>query len=478
MNRAASSPFRHALSAVANLGRALSRPQAVRRPRPQAPTSTNSALTTGIVNGPATDDAPGRRSVWMVNQYAMTPDLPGINRHYELGWLLGRHDWDATVFATALHHTSGQVQRDVSVRRPVLWEHHDEVRFCWLYTTPYRKNNWRRYLNMLSFLVSFSGAMLVAPRPDVVIGSSPHLLSGLGAWLASVRYRVPFLFEVRDVWPDMLVQLGLTSPLVIKPLTWIERFLYARADYVIALTDGIAERIVAKGVAADKVVVVPNSLLPAADLDEARRLAKRQELGWGDRVVAVWAGSHNPMNGLDVVVEAARLLQDEPSLHIAFIGDGSLKQDLMAQARGLPNVTFHDPVPKTEIGDFLRAADIGLLHSRRFDAFTGARPNKLFEYMSAGLPIISTVPGEAWRLVAEAEAGISAEWEDPADLATALRGLARDHEGRRVMGRQGHAYVRRAHDRESHVARLAALLDSVAHPAGVRARPALDTVTS
>jgi glycosyltransferase involved in cell wall biosynthesis len=167
-----------------------------------------------------------------------------------------------------------------------------------------------------------------------------------------------------------------------------------------------------------------------------------------------------------VVIEAARLLVDEPSLHIAFIGDGSLKQDLIEQARGLPNVTFYDPVPKTEIGDFLRAADIGLLHSRRFDAFTGARPNKLFEYMSAGLPIVSTVPGEAWRLVSEAEAGVAAEWEDPAALAAALRSLVHDPERRQAMGRSGHAYVRRAHDRESHVARLATVLDSVAPQSG------------
>lgn len=417
-------------------------------------------------DGVAQNDAP-RRQVWFVNQYAMTPDLPGINRHYELGWLLGRHGWETTVFATALHHTTGTFRRGVHLWRPLLWENHDGVRFGWLYSTPYRKNNWRRYVNMLSFMTAFTTLSHVAQRPDVVIGSSPHLLSGLGAWLAARRHRVPFLFEVRDVWPDMLVQLGLTSPAVIKPLTMIERFLYRKADRVIALTDGIAERIIAKGVPAEKVIVIPNSLLPAAELDEQRRQARRRELGWQGKVVAVWAGSHNPMNGLDVVVEAARILQDDHSISIVFIGDGSLKQDLIAQAKELPNVTFLDPLPKSEIGDFLRAADIGLLHSRRFDAFTGARPNKLFEYMSAGLPIVSTVPGEAWRLISEAEAGIHAEWENPQALAAAIKTLAVDMERRREMGRKGFDYVRRAHDRETHVAKLAALLDHLAplpHP--------------
>jgi glycosyltransferase involved in cell wall biosynthesis len=410
----------------------------------------------------ATSEPTSKRKIWLVNQYAMTPDLPGINRHYEFGRLLGRHGWEASVFATALHHTSGRFRRGVNLWRPRLWETHDGVRFCWLYSTPYRKNTWRRYINMLSFMTAFTAVSLFTERPDAVVGSSPHLLTGLGAWIAARRHRAPFLFEVRDVWPDMLVQLGLTTPAVIKPLTWIEHFLYHRADRVIALTDGIAERVIAKGVPGEKVVVIPNAILPPPELDAERRQVRRRELGWEDKVVAVWAGSHNPMNGLDVVVEAARLLQDDPSILVVFIGDGSLKQDLIVQANGLPNVAFFDPVPKSEIGDFLRAADIGLVHSRRFDAFTGARPNKLFEYMGAGLPMVSTVPGEAWRLIVEADAGIHAEWEDSEALATAIKTLAAAPEQRREMGRRGFAYVRQAHDRLSHVAKLAALLDQLA----------------
>ncbi|HYH13367.1 MAG TPA: glycosyltransferase family 4 protein, partial [Thermomicrobiales bacterium] len=290
---------------------------------------------------------------------------------------------------------------------------------------------------------------------------SPHLLAGLGAWLLARRHNVPFLFEVRDVWPDMLVQLGLTSPAVIKPLTAVERFLYRRADRVIALTDGIADRIAAKGVPAEKIRVIPNATLRPAALDAERRAENRKRLGWDDKVVVVWAGSHNPMNGLDVVVEAARLLQDRDDVRVVFIGDGSLKQDLIEQASGLSNVVFEDPLPKTEIGAWLRAADIGLVHSRRFEVFTGARPNKLFDYMAAGLSIVSTVPGEAWRLIEEAGAGVSAPWEDPAALAAAIRTLADAPDERRAMGRRGFDAVSRVHSREATAAALAELLDHV-----------------
>ena len=175
----------------------------------------------------------------------------------------------------------------------------------------------------------------------------------------------------------------------------------------------------------------------------------------------VWAGAHNPMNGLDVVVEAAKHLVDRPDLLIVFIGDGSLKRQLIMQARGLPNVQFYDPVPKTEIGPWLRAADIGLVHSRRFELFSGARPNKLFEYMAAGLPIVSTVPGEAWRLIQEADAGVHAEWENPVSLAAAVATLADAPTERRAMGQRAFAYVSRMHSRERTAAHLAALLRSV-----------------
>jgi glycosyltransferase involved in cell wall biosynthesis len=124
-------------------------------------------------------------------------------------------------------------------------------------------------------------------------------------------------------------------------------------------------------------------------------------------------------------------------------------------------VVFEDPLPKTEIGAWLRAADVGLVHSRRFEVFTGARPNKLFDYMAAGLSIVSTVPGEAWRLIEEAGAGISAPWEDPEALASAIRTLADAPEKRRAMGRRGFEAVSRVHSREATAEALATLLDRV-----------------
>lgn len=405
------------------------------------------------------DDNPGPM-VWIINQYAVSTDMPGITRHVELGQQLSQYGWTTRIFATAFHHTIASMHHGVSIRRPVRHDVQNGVRFTWIWSTPYRKNGWKRYVNMLSFTGAFLAVGARQKRPDVIVGSSPHLIAGLGAWMMARRYRVPFVFEVRDMWPDMLVQLGLTSPLIIKPLSIIEAHLYRHSHSIIALTDGIADRIAAKGVSRDKLVVIPNSTLRPDPLDEAKRTQRRHSLGWDDKTVLVWAGSHNPMNGLDVVVEAAKLLVDRPDVLIVFIGDGSLKRQLIAQAEGLPNVEFHDPVPKTEIGSWLRAADIGLVHSRRFEVFNGARPNKLFEYMAAGLPIVSTVPGEAWRLIQEADAGVSAHWEDPSSLARAISVLAAAPMARLGMGQRAFAYVSRVHSREETATHLAALLGS------------------
>jgi glycosyltransferase involved in cell wall biosynthesis len=399
--------------------------------------------------------------LWILNQYAVTPDAPGITRHYELGTLLAAQGWGVDIFATGFNHNLAAYTRDV---RPWRWrslQEREGVRYHWLYSTPYRRNDWRRYANMLSFTTAATaGGLTAAPRPDVVIGSSPHLLTGLAARMLARRHDAPFILEVRDMWPDMLDQLGLARS-VVAPLAKLEAYLYAESARVLALTEGIKARILDKGVPEAKVAVVANSALKPAPLDEARRRQRRCELGWEGKCVLVWAGSHNPMNGLDVVVEAARLLQSNPDVLVVFIGDGSLKQDLVVQARGLPNIRFYEPLPRSEIQDFLRAADIGLLHSRSFDAFTGARPNKLFEYMSAGLPILTTVPGEAWEIVREAAAGIHAEWENSRALAAAVVELAGQPDNRQAMGVRGHEFVTNNHSRERTADDLAVLLREV-----------------
>jgi glycosyltransferase involved in cell wall biosynthesis len=396
----------------------------------------------------------------VVNQYAVTRAMPGITRHFELAKLLGDHGWQATIYATPFNHHLGEFQRGVSLRQPYIRETIDGVPFCWLYSVPHRGNDWRRYLNMLSFLVVFTLGAFREQPPLLVIGSSPNLLAACGAWLAARWHRVPFLLEIRDVWPDTLVEMGLRSPVVIGPLTWLERFLYSRADRIIVLTEGIADNLRAKGVDPASLELIPNAALRPAPLDDVKRQAVRRMLGWDDKVVLIYAGAHGLANGLDQAIEAARLMPPDAAVLFAFLGDGPAKRSLLARAAGLRNVRFYDPLPRSEVDDILRAADIGLLSLRRAEIFAGTRPNKLFDYMSAALPILSTVGGEAWGIIQEADFGVYAEPGDPAALAQAVIRLATNPDDRVARGQRGFDELSRLVSREDTAANLAAVLAS------------------
>jgi len=388
--------------------------------------------------------------------------MPGGTRHYELAQLLRSASWDTTVFASPLNYATATFQRPVSLRRAVMRRDEGGLDVHWVYTVPYRGNNWRRYLNMLSFPVVAAVPLLRGLRPDAVIGSSPNPFAALAGWLAAWWHRTPFVLEVRDLWPETLIEMGVRNPAIILPLRVIERWLYARAVAIVALTEGIEERLVAKGVPEAKVHLIPNAPLRPAPPDAARRAARRHGLGWGSRVVAIYAGAHGPANGLETVVDAARQLADLPDLLVVLIGDGGAKAELQMRAADLTNVEFLDPVPKDQIGDILRAADIAILSLRGKDLFQGARPNKLFDYMVAGLPIVSTVGGEAWGLIDAAESGVLAHPDDAGALAHALRGLAEDRACRLRLGERGFRYVAEHHSRERTAEDLGALLAVIA----------------
>jgi len=373
----------------------------------------------------------------MVNHYAVTEDMPGGTRHLDIAKLLKAHGWNTHIFASAFNHNSHKFERRGRLPWTISREVVEGVEFVWIPTTPYTGNNWRRYLNMLVYSIQVCIRIPFGPKPRVVLGSSGHLLAGLVAYIASRVYRVPFVLEIRDVWPDSLIQLGLNNRFIIRVLQWMERFLYEQASLIIAVSQGIADRIVEKGVTTSKIEVLSHGVMETPPPSISERERARAELGWQDKVVAIWAGSLQPFNGLDVVVEAARQLQDQANLLIVFVGDGSERDSLMEQAKGLGNVVFHPAVPKSEIRKWLVASDIGILNARRFEAFLGTRPRKIFDYFSVGLAIVCTIPGEAWDVIRDADAGVFAEWEDPNALASALRHLACDADLRRRLGDNG-----------------------------------------
>lgn len=360
----------------------------------------------------------GKKNLWMVNHYAVTPEMPDNTRHYELAELLARKGWITTIFASPFSHKQKSFMRSVSPRKPVHAANESGVRFIWLYSLPYYRNNWRRYANMMSFLLVTVGAgLFLRPKPHIIVGSSPHLLSALGAWILARWYRVPFVFEVRDLWPDTLIDMGLSIRAIIQPLVLIERVLYAEADHIIALTEGIKTSIASKQVSASKITFVPNAARHAQPIQRDARDSVRRRLGWENKVVFIYAGAHAQANALDQVIRAIRLAQVNDDALFVFLGDGHAKLDLVRQAKGMTNVAFMDPIAKNEVHPVLNAADVGIISLGKSKIFEGARPNKLFDYVAADLPILLTLPGEAQKLVEDTNCGIFSPPDDPQALA-------------------------------------------------------------
>ena len=393
-----------------------------------------------------------------INHFAVSPADGGGTRHFELAHALTGLGWRVTIAASDFHlHSRAYTRRASSDVREAIPERVDDVDFLWLWSAPYATNDWRRARNWISFSRSLARWSTLPPewrRPDVIVGSSPHLFAALAAQRLAKRLGLPFVLEVRDLWPESLVAAGGRRGPAYQALGVLARYLYARADRIIVLARGVGKHLVAHGVDEGKIVYVPNSADPNP-MHAARALATH------DAFTLVYAGAHGPANGLDVVLDAAALLRAEP-VRFVLVGDGPSKAALRARVDRdrLLNVEFSDPVPKAAVPDLLASANAGLMVLRDAPLFAyGVSPNKLFDYLAAGLPVVCNVPGEVASMLRDAGAGEQAVDSSARALAEAVIRLARrSAEVQTDMGASGRAWVAREHSRGVLAQRLDAAL--------------------
>lgn len=292
---------------------------------------------------------------------------------------------------------------------------------------------------------------------DLVIASSTPLTVVLPALAARGR-GTPFLFEMRDPWPELPRALGLSNPLALAAMERLADAACRHASAVVALSEGMAELARARG--ATRVEVVPQG----CDLD----LFGQQVTPWrpdgtgSGEMLAVYAGAHGVANGLGVLVEAARLLaaRGERRVRLLLVGEGGAKPALMQAAAGLPNLTFLDPLPKRELAGLFAASQVGLLCLAPVPAFAEwTAPNKLMDYLAAGLPVLSNVPGEAGRVLGEG-AGETVPPGDAAALAEALGRLVEQPARRAAMGEAARALAIRRFDRRLLARRFVATVEA------------------
>jgi len=382
--------------------------------------------------------------ILVIHQQFVGPGMSGGSRMNELSRHWVRQGHEVTVVAGTVAYDTGKAPEAYRGKFFVR-EEVEGVRVLRTYiASGYHASFLRRLLSLLSFMVtSFLGGLRVG-RHEVVVATSPPLFVGLSGWLLACCWRCPFVFEVRDLWPQSAVDLGLLrNPLAIRLAEWLEKFIYQRADRTCILLPYFRSVIEQKGVSAEKIFYIPN----AADLElfaQARtREESRRALGFDSEFLVLYLGAHGTANHLLQVLEAARRLADFPEIHLLLVGDGIEKPRLkqVAQEWSLARVHFLDPVPKTEVPDLCRAVDAGLVVLKKVETFKHAYPNKLFDYLAAELPVVCGLDGTARELVEHADAGLYAEPENADAIAHAILHLYRHPEERARMGANGRRFV-------------------------------------
>jgi glycosyltransferase involved in cell wall biosynthesis len=303
--------------------------------------------------------------------------------------------------------------------------------------------------NYASFCVSAALRGLAIPRPDVIIASSPQLLVGLSGWWLAFARQVPFVFEVRDLWPESLAAVGVgdENSLLHHALAAVARFLYQRADRIVVVTPAFKAHVMQLGrVPVEKIAVVENGVETGlfAPAPSSGSYALRQQLGAQGKFLVCYIGTMGMAHGLETLLDAAGQLQRQSSnAQFLLVGEGAEKERIktMAQSRGLANVRFLDQQPREKIPAFISASDACLVLLKKTDVFKTVIPTKMLEFMSCARPVILGVDGQARQIVENAGAGLVIEPENADALVEAIDQLSADRDLGITLGQKGREHI-------------------------------------
>lgn len=389
------------------------------------------------------------RNIWIFNQYATTPDMPGSTRHYDLSKRLVEKGCKVIIFASSYNH---QKLMDLKLSKFEKYkiELKDNVTFIWIRSFPYKKNNWKRVVNMLSYSLRafiLSNNLLKKGEinpPDVVLGSSVHLFSVFVAYIKSKKLKAKFIMEVRDLWPATLIEFKKIlkyHPIVIF-FTSLETFLVNRSDILITVLPTAHLYYSKFNINKKNIVWIPNGV--NTDLFNFESKAKK-------KFTIMYTGIFGLEGKLETLIQTAKIIEQKYNrIEFILIGNGERKKFLVDLAKkfNLKNIDFRSPVCKEKIPAVLAEADVLWLGTRKVKNLYkfGFSFNKLFDYLASGKPIIFSVDSE-YNPVKEAGAGLTVPPENPLLLADAIIKLFKMPEiERRQLGENGRKYAKKYHD--------------------------------
>ncbi len=403
--------------------------------------------------------------ILLIHQYYLGKNEGGGSRFNEMCRYWAESGFEVSVIAGTVHYSTGKKDKKYVGKWNVREKDGDvDVIRCFV-SSSYNKNFVGRLFAYFSFTFSsiWAGIFHVG-KPDVIIATSPPLTVGFTAIVLSFFKRTPFIFEVRDLWPDSAIQSGvLKNKLLIKLSYWLENVSYRKAKKVVVLTPAFKKYLLRKGIAEEKITFIPN----AADLDLFKPGNKdnwvRKKYNLGKKFVVLYTGAHGKANALHQLIETARLVKGYKDIVFMLVGDGMEKPQLkkMTEEYSLNNVIFVDTQPKEKIPDYINAADVCVAVLKKLDIFKTVYPNKIFDYMACGKPIIIGIDGVARELVEKAECGIFAEPENPEKIKDTVLLFYNNKNLRKMYGNRGRKFVEEQMNRKIMAEKYKELLKNV-----------------
>lgn len=399
------------------------------------------------------------------NQYFPPEIEPSAAKVHEVGRELVKMGHQVTVITGFPHYPSGAIPSEYR-RKLAQTEECDGIQVLRTALFPASTSRFLlRTLSHLSFLISSALRSLGSGPCDVVISSSPPLEIALAGIFVSRLKRKPFVFEIRDLWPDDAIHLGLLKGRVpIAIAKWIERLAYRQAKRIVPVSPGFVPYLLSEGLPEPKVRVIINGtdvhlFRPEAAWSRVGRLFNADD----GNFTVIYAGTHGLQHHLETVLETARLLAEHRNIRFLLVGDGREKAKLLAKRRqfGLTNVQFLPARPREKIATLIAGADICLLHTADMMINTRNIPAKLFDYMAAGRSIVAGARGQAQRLVERAQTGITVSPENPSEMAEAILQLYSDSHLRAQLGANGRKYALEHFSRQLIAQQYAQLLEEV-----------------
>lgn len=399
--------------------------------------------------------------ILLINQVFVSPEEPGHSRHFEMGKFLRERGHELAIVASDLNYQTGQ--RIVERRGLYAEQNFDGVRVLRSYMYPaIHRSYFRRVIAFFSFMFSSIWTAMRVKDADLVMGTTPPIFQAVSAWVVASLRGKPFLLEVRDLWPEFGISMGvLKNPLVIALSRWLEKFLYRRADHILVNSPAYRDYMLAKGVAENKVTYIPygtdvDMFNPSIDGSSVRR-----ELGVDDKFVVLYAGALGQANDIDTLLRAAERLKQHDKIRFVVFGDGKerVRLESLSRRMELNNVAFAGARPKKDMPLIVAAADACLAILQDIPAFRTTYPNKVFDYMAAGRASVIVIDGITRELIEASRGGVYVHPADDAMLARKILELSRNPAQVKEMGINAREYLVKNLDRRDKLNETLGLLE-------------------